>query len=331
MTVEFVFGDKLPWACEVVKLIIKRAPGGSPHADKQQSIRKETVEKCANALFHQWAFAFGAEHILSTPTIRKHIIKQMIQFHSDVHGSKYKGTHSKRARITLWRRNHMFLFDLLKPDVDINSFDKTERIFYEAQKLPSRRGYISEQLDEEYEERVANRRRLLEEEKQLHDEKEAEIEELLHELGQSDTEPDDEPDELNTSVQSHMSTRSGKILQITINAETQTDFIQFAKPIIRSANNKVCTDQVKNTCAILSTELECSAEKARKGVKIVCKGMYDHEFYLSREESLAANAGEFIYPLTLKAMELSLRCMHDKSSTLLSVNLHHIHMHLKQQ
>ena len=297
MTVDFVLGDKLPWACEVVKLIIKRAPGGLPQEDKQTQIRKVTVEKCAKALFDQWVFAFGTEHILSVTTIKKRIIKQMIEFHTVVNGSKYKETHSKRARVTVWRRDHMFLFDLLKPEVDVSSFDETEKLFYEAQKLPSRKGYISEQLDEDYEERVANRQKLLEEENRLREERDAEINSLLQEINQSDNEPDDddEPDDLNTSMESHMSTRSGKILKVTVDSETQANIIKCTKPLIRSANNRVCTDQVKNCCAILSTELEVSAEKARKGVQIVCREMCEHPFHLTKEESLSANAGKYLF------------------------------------
>ena len=82
--------------------------------------------------------------------------------------------------------------------------------------------------------------------------------------------------------------RSGRVRSTKKSSDisTQTDH-KFNAPQIR-INSKVCTDQVKSTCASVSTKCEVSVEVARLAVKTVKKGMYDHDVYLSTEEQSAA-------------------------------------------
>ena len=88
---------------------------------------------------------------------------------------------------------------------------------------------------------------------------------------------------LNTSLN-----RSGRVhnTKKLSDISTQTDH-KFNVPKIR-INSKVCTDQVKSTCASVSTKCEVSVKVARLAVKTVMKGMYDHDVYLNTEEQSAA-------------------------------------------
>ena len=88
---------------------------------------------------------------------------------------------------------------------------------------------------------------------------------------------------LNTSL-----SRSGRVCSTKKSSDisAQTDH-KFNAPKIR-INSKVCTDQVKSTCASVSTKCEVSVEVARLAVKTVKKGMYDHDVYLNTEEQSAA-------------------------------------------
>ena len=88
---------------------------------------------------------------------------------------------------------------------------------------------------------------------------------------------------LNTSLN-----RSGRVCSTkkSSDATTQTDH-KFNAPKIQ-INSKVCTDQVKSTCASASTKCEVSVEVARLAVKTVMKGMYDHDVCLNTEDHSAA-------------------------------------------
>ena len=87
---------------------------------------------------------------------------------------------------------------------------------------------------------------------------------------------------MNTSLN-----RSGRVRSTKKSSDisTQTDH-KFNAPKI-SINSKVCTEQVKSTFASVSTKCEISVEVARLAVKTVMKGMYDH-VYLNTEEQSAA-------------------------------------------
>ena len=67
-------------------------------------------------------------------------------------------------------------------------------------------------------------------------------------------------------------------------ASIQTDPVNVERVRLR-VNQRICTDEVKNTCAILSSKCGISAETARKVVQIVYKMMYGHDVYLSAKES----------------------------------------------
>ena len=49
-----------------------------------------------------------------------------------------------------WREAHNKLFCILKASCNYEDFAHDEKVFYENQKLPSRAGYISDKIDEEY-------------------------------------------------------------------------------------------------------------------------------------------------------------------------------------
>ena len=60
----------------------------------------------------------------------------------------------------------------------------------------------------------------------------------------------------------------------------QTQHVRVDRPKLR-VNSKICTEEVKAECAIVSAECNLSAEKSRLVVQTVCKQLYDHKFSLT--------------------------------------------------
>ena len=82
--------------------------------------------------------------------------------------------------------------------------------------------------------------------------------------------------------------RSGNIrLKPTgVDNGVQTEKCTVDRPKLR-VNKKYTTDEIKSTCAKLSSVCGVSVEMSRKIVQIVCKTLYSHDVYLSTEEQLA--------------------------------------------
>lgn len=153
-----------------------------------------------------------------------------------------------------------------------------ELLFYIDQKS-ARECRISEEVDKEYEkeQEAAIKQRIEEEERN-------QIEESY--INDIDEEPIDIlnstfDDGILNNTSLNRSGRSRSTRQ-KVDKGVQTD-LKFDLPKIR-VNTKICTDQVKSTCASVSTKCEMSIETVRLAVKTVMKGMYDHNVYLNVEE-----------------------------------------------
>ena len=166
----FAFGDKLPWEVEIVMMIRGEAPGGSPLGSGESAIRKKVVNGITSSLISLWSKAFGAEYIQPRKSVQTNIRRLLQTYYNNVTTAakrkKRKGDDigkSKRQLVTEWRTRHDKLFCLLKKSVNVEEFKEEEKVFYKNQKSPLRSGYISDKVDEDYENEREHARREQEE------------------------------------------------------------------------------------------------------------------------------------------------------------------------
>ena len=272
---------KLPRVYEAVNDIYNHAT--KPGSAKMQS----TLNNYSAALIAQWTKSFGAKHVLSAATVKQKLKSHITKFHNQVYIPAHRNTGKKKETASnskeslrrlseTWRKANNIIFDIGK---DMASLDPSsdEAIFYKQQKEPDREGRVTEKVDEEYEE-------------ELRQEQE---QNMIDEAMDVETEEPEDPDDvevLNSTISDIPSlnvsvNRSGMVRAApSINEiATQTDPTEVERKKLR-INKRVCTDDVKNTCAILSSTCALSTEMSRKVVQVVCKNMYGHELYLTPEE-----------------------------------------------
>ena len=193
---------------EAVIAILSYAPGGPTDGPTQTVRRQEAVTAYINALVLIWPKSFRTKNIASRKTVNTWILSHIKNYHSAVNGSKSKLKLTKPERIHGWRTENSMLLNISKKGVNPSSFVEPERRFLEGQNSPTRDGYISEEIDEEYENRIAKRRNMS---KQEQDKLGAYAEEVRAPLADLSSDCENENDDLNIS----MSTRSGRVLFIT--------------------------------------------------------------------------------------------------------------------
>ena len=146
----FTFNEKLPFKSEIVMMIRELAPGGKPTGSGETQLRKDAISSIVLSLINLWTKAFGAEYIQTRKTVRKNIVKLMQDYHNSVIYPKYKSEKTERELIREWRSRNHVMFPILRADVDPSKFAEEECIFFKNQQLPSRPGYITDKVDENY-------------------------------------------------------------------------------------------------------------------------------------------------------------------------------------
>ena len=143
---------------------------------------------------------------------------------------------------------------------------KVDRLFYEQQKEPDREGRVTEKVDEEYEEVLRK-----EQEQKLIDE--------AMDVETEDSEDPDDVEALDRTISLNVSmNRSGTVRAApSINEiAIQTDPIEVERKKLR-INKRVYAEDIKNTCAILSSTCALSTEMSQEVVQVVRKNMYGHD------------------------------------------------------
>ena len=69
----------------------------------------------------------------------------------------------------------------------------------------------------------------------------------------------------------------------TVDVGMQFDSI-VDRPRIRKTRNFM--DEIKSTCAEVSVKCNVSTQASRIAVQTVCSGLYDHDYYLTKEEAI---------------------------------------------
>ena len=58
-------------------------------------------------------------------------------------------------------------------------------------------------------------------------------------------------------------------------------------PQPRIRNTRDCTDEIKSSCVQVSVNCGISAKMSTIAIQIVCKSLYNHKFYLTKDETIA--------------------------------------------
>ena len=154
MSVEFVLGDKLLRVFEVVQAIYDYAPGEP--MTKETAKRTEAVTCYGNAVIKLWIKAFGPEHIKGKTPVKDQIRKYVKEFTTYVYKAKGKNVAglSVRQKKKAWREleTSQCIFNIFLTKFDTENLDKDEKTFFAQQCLPTRKGYVSEYVDQKEEE-----------------------------------------------------------------------------------------------------------------------------------------------------------------------------------
>ena len=166
----------------------------------------------------------------------------------------------------------------------MSKLDEREKLFYEDHK-GQRQGRLSEEIDSEYElAKETSEREFLEMNEMLQKEEQyARCEDLDVSFERSDVM---NSTTISNSTINQSDDRSG-LVQSTKSVTTvgvQMEQVKPEKPKLK-VKRKICTDQIKTTCANVSSVCEVSVEMSLQVVKTVCKELYEHDVYLSAAEA----------------------------------------------
>ena len=179
-----------------------------------------------------------------------------------------------------------------KKDVPINSLldigrnmdtlEGNELIFYNDQK-EKRDCRLSEEIDEEW-----VQQQTIEKEQQ-----EQEVEAQLEHENEQQMDESDEDDMINPDLSLN---RSGLTRILTYDSSTQTEHDTHKSiPPPKVRNTRDCSNDVKSTCVQVSVNCGISSKMSIIGVQTVCKSLYGHEFYLTKDEAIAKDPTLSLY------------------------------------
>ena len=289
----FLLGDKLPLVSEAVIAIVSYAHGGAYSEKSETRKRKNAINNYVSALIELWSNAFGSKYVMARKSVVYQLRKNIVSYgKAMLKGPRSKETNlSYRQRKSKWRAENNHLFDIHSPKYDpLKDYEDVERLFYMAQKSVARTGYISETIDFRYERQESEKKKQKLDEEEAEDNEQSFINEgesLSHE---TEHDPDYEMEDETASNSSFrndssevVQTRSGLVLLKPVDEP-----IVIPQPLIRKV--RACTDQIKSTCVQVSVNCGLSVAMAILAVKIVCQALYEHTFYLNKEEAMQADS-----------------------------------------
>ena len=258
-----------------------------------------------------WEKAFGKKHVMSLSGVKLKLKKIIKKYYNQVYNKAHRKTKKKRKADEIktqeesresirslnkqWRlsSNNNNLFDIGK---EMEKLVGREKEFFIDQ-LTTRECCISEEIDEEY---VREQQIIYEDIAEQQRVQQAEVEFIMDDDEIIDLQVDyaDVNEYLNSTMNvpaasNHLNvstnrSRHVRVQQIGLDASVQTDAAVHCRPILR-VKLRSSTDEIKATCAKLSSICGLSVEKTRTVVQIVCKELYNHDIYLSPTEQLAGD------------------------------------------
>ena len=165
------------------------------------------------------------------------------------------------------------LFDI---GSNMESLKGSEKVFYHGQQF-ARICRLSEEVDEDW---VKEQLAMLREQGNIQECVQAEKDCESEQIDEIDVQVE-RNDFLNQSF-----TRSGKVRKPTedISCQTEVDFDLVPAPKIRK--HRKCLENVKSACVQVSVDCGISTALVAKAVQIVCSVLYEHQYYISKEEAL---------------------------------------------
>ena len=148
------------------------------------------------------------------------------------------------------------------------------KTYYEQKKI-TRIGYLSEEIDLDYEEMVENRQK----ENHFRNKEDEELVQLCEDVSLKVS----NSDILNSTFKSTASSVSTNCSGLLRFEEEEKLLQTVERPKLRKIN-KTFTAEVKAACASVSSKCSISAEKAWVAVQTVCKEIYQHQYYLNADE-----------------------------------------------
>ncbi|KAK6179055.1 hypothetical protein SNE40_011501 [Patella caerulea] len=259
----FVFMDTLPTVSECISCIISYAP---TYGSRQQ---QEAAWAFSYQIEELWHKSFSKENVIVFSSIKRKLDVYLKDYRSQV--QKVHRT-KKRNSLKNWKEKHSFLFDLLKPNSNPDSFDSDEKSFYYDQKTVTRKMALSDQVDENYELQI---------QKQT----------IEHSLSHNVISSDDDDNETGCQTSSNLDEtmliqckmRSGKVRLTKCFSEvaTQTEPVNATTPIRKVRN---CVPDVKIAIASTSSKAGITVEQSRRAFQATCEVFTKDRYYLSVDD-----------------------------------------------
>ena len=283
----FILGDKLPTIYEVA-ISIYSSTNKKPNSDGM----KRSIKAYVTALIDVWIKSFGEKHVISRTPITKKVEGIIKHYHTHVYLESKRTKPKHKGEVLLkksvrqlnrewslkfisWSKNSKEVINvssLLDIGSNMDQLTGDEKAFYIDQKT-KRNAYLSKEIDIDF---------VVDEEKRA----EAAAAEIDIDCSMDvDEEENDVAGEeyLDNSMSISMN-RSGLSRIISVDVGTQIKNLEFNKPKIRKTRD--CTHQIKATCAEVSVRCNISTEQSRIAVQTVCGGLYNHQYYLTKEGAI---------------------------------------------
>ena len=145
----FCLGEKLPWVTKAVISIYNYAPSGSAKKRKELKRRKDPVNGYVKSLIELWSKAFRSENIMERTAVANKIRNGFALYFNNV----YNRQSQEQEWLKKWRQlpevNQPL--DILKKTSKPELIREDEKNFMMNRKKFTRFGYLSEEIDLDYE------------------------------------------------------------------------------------------------------------------------------------------------------------------------------------
>ena len=300
----FAFNDKLPWKHEVVSMVMDLAPGGAAAGSGETALRKKVMYQLTRSLIELWIKAFGDDNlVLSYKSVRKRIVNLLqgynncvtkISKSSDDHRKACYKNKTPRQLLRDWRNDNSSLFNIFRDNVDPQTLDYESRTFFLNQQAPGRVGYITDKVDEEYEEQRRANQHNVSMSSTSCSESDGDRQESDFEMEVADIH------QLRESA-GNVSSHTDSISELSTNRSGTVRFLEADDTFTVSTPNKIrkgkrcfLNEDVKSACARVSYVTGCSVDKAIDSTIIVCEELYGDTFYRSKKEKQDALGSEMV-------------------------------------
>ena len=171
-------------------------------------------------------------------------------------------------------RNNVKIDNLFDIGKNMESLTGNESVLNDQN--DKRKFRLSEEIDIEYE---IEKQQELEMEREMMEQQADEYRYMMDDCDE-ETSNISVPDQINVSLNRSGLTRN---CASSVDSSTQTEFV-VNRPKIRKVRD--CSNAIKSTCAEVSVKCNISTDCSRIAVQTVSNGLYNHKYYLNKEEAI---------------------------------------------